>query len=38
MDCWEILGIKETQDEDRIRKAYLKMLPQFHPEENPVGF
>lgn len=38
MDCWEILGIKETQDEDRIRKAYLKMLPQFHPEENPEGF
>ena len=38
MSCWEILGIDETWQEDIIRKAYLKKLPQFHPEENPEGF
>ncbi|MCI8518567.1 MAG: tetratricopeptide repeat protein [Hungatella sp.] len=38
MNCWEILGIGKTGDEEIIRKAYLKLLPQFHPEENPEGF
>lgn len=38
MDCWEILGISKTQNGDDIRRAYLKKLPQFHPEENPEGF
>lgn len=38
MNCWEILGIKETQEEALIREAYLKKLPQVHPEEDPKGF
>ncbi|MCI8888806.1 MAG: tetratricopeptide repeat protein [Hungatella sp.] len=38
MDCWEILGIQQTDKEEEIRKAYLIKLPQFHPEENPEGF
>lgn len=38
MNCWEILGIRETDDEEVIRRTYLKLLPQFHPEENPEGF
>lgn len=38
MSCWEVLGIEETWQEEVIRKAYLKKLPQFHPEENPEGF
>ncbi len=38
MDCWEILGIRKTEDQEEIRKAYYKQLPHFHPEENPEGF
>lgn len=38
MDCWEILGIRKTDREEDIRRAYLKKLPEFHPEENPEGF
>ena len=38
MDCWEILEIRKTDDEEAVRKAYLKKLPGFHPEENPEGF
>lgn len=38
MNCWDILEIRETNDEETIRKAYLKKLPRFHPEENPEGF
>lgn len=38
MNCWEILGIKETEDELMIREAYRQKLPGFHPEEDPEGF
>ncbi len=38
MDCWEILGIRKTDREEDIRRAYLKKLPEFHPEEDPEGF
>lgn len=38
MNCWEILGIEETQEESLIREAYFKKLPQVHPEEDPEGF
>lgn len=36
--CWQILGIEENCDSDNIRKAYLSLLPQFHPETDPDGF
>ena len=38
MNCWDILEIRETNNEEAIRRAYLKKLPGFHPEENPEGF
>jgi tetratricopeptide (TPR) repeat protein len=38
MVCWEILGIKETTDSEKIRAAYLEKLPSVHPEEDPEGF
>lgn len=36
--CWQILGVEENCDSDNIRKAYLSLLPQFHPENDPDGF
>lgn len=36
--CWEILGIEPTADLERIRQAYLALLPSFHPESDPQGF
>lgn len=38
MNCWEILEITETGEEERIHEAYRRKLPGFHPEENPEGF
>lgn len=36
--CWEILGIEPTTDLERIRQAYLALLPSCHPENDPQGF
>ncbi|HCL8707698.1 J domain-containing protein, partial [Escherichia coli] len=30
-NCWKILDIEETTDVDIIRRAYLALLPSFHP-------
>ena len=38
MDYWQTLGIEPTKDEEEIRRAYLKQLPNFHPEDDPEGF
>lgn len=38
MDCWGFLGIRPTEDEGRIRHAYLEKLPGYHPEEDADGF
>ena len=38
MSCWEILGIAPTQDKKEIKKAYARLLKQYHPEENPEEF
>ncbi|MCI8660095.1 MAG: tetratricopeptide repeat protein [Lachnospiraceae bacterium] len=38
MDCWSFLEIRPTEDEGRIRHAYLEKLPGYHPEEDPDGF
>ncbi|QIK69395.1 J domain-containing protein [Erysipelothrix sp. HDW6C] len=38
MTIWEILEISETDDEHIIRKAYSKVVKQYHPEENPELF
>ena len=37
-DFWITLGIEPTKDEEIIRKAYLELLPNFHPEDDPEGF
>ena len=38
MNCWEVLGIEPTQNKKEIKKAYAKLLKQYHPEENPKEF
>ncbi|STJ45245.1 DnaJ-class chaperone [Escherichia coli] len=37
-NCWKILDIEETTDVDIIRRAYLALLPSFHPETRSAGF
>ena len=38
MNCWDILGIEPTSDKKEIKKAYARLLKQYHPEENPEEF
>ena len=38
MNAWEILGIEPTKDKKEIKKAYARLLKQYHPEENPEEF
>lgn len=38
MNVWEILGIEPTSDKKTIKRAYAKLLKQYHPEENPEKF
>lgn len=38
MNAWEILGIEPTSDIKTIKRAYAKLLKQYHPEENPEKF
>ena len=38
MNCWDILGIEPTKDKKEIKKAYARLLKQYHPEENPEEF
>lgn len=38
MNAWEILGIEPTSDKKTIKRAYAKLLEQYHPEENPEKF
>lgn len=38
MNVWEILGIEPTSDKKEIKKAYARLLKQYHPEENPEKF
>lgn len=38
MNEWEILGIEPTSDKKEIKKAYARLLKQYHPEENPEEF
>ena len=38
MNAWEILGIEPTKDKKEIKRAYAKLLKQYHPEENPEEF
>ena len=33
--CLETLGISESANEDEIKRAYLKLARQFHPDKNP---
>ena len=38
MNAWEVLGIEPTSDKKEIKKAYARLLKQYHPEENPEEF
>ena len=38
MNCWKVLGIEPTKDKKEIKKAYARLLKQYHPEENPEEF
>lgn len=38
MNAWEILRIEPTSDKKEIKKAYARLLKQYHPEENPEKF
>ena len=38
MNTWEVLGIEPTSDKKEIKKAYARLLKQYHPEENPEEF
>ena len=38
MNAWEILGIEPTSDKKAIKRAYAKLLKQYHTEENPEKF
>lgn len=38
MNAWKILGIEPTKDKKEIKKAYARLLKQYHPEENPEEF
>lgn len=38
MNAWEILGIEPTQNKRAIKKAYAKLIAQFHPEDHPEKF
>ncbi|MCL2421924.1 MAG: DnaJ domain-containing protein [Defluviitaleaceae bacterium] len=37
-NCWDVLGIAPTTDKRAIKKAYAKLLTQYHPEEHPEQF
>lgn len=38
MNAWKILRIEPTKDKKEIKRAYAKLLKQYHPEENPEEF
>ena len=38
MNAWELLEIEPTSDKKEIKKAYARLLKQYHPEENPEEF
>lgn len=38
MQVWNILGIEETDDTAKIKKAYAAKLKQHHPEDDPEGY
>lgn len=38
MSIWEMLEIEPTKDIKQIKRAYLKAVKQYHPEEQPEAF
>jgi hypothetical protein len=38
MNCWEILGIEQTNDKKTIKRAYTKLLKQTNPEDDAESF
>lgn len=37
-NCWKVLGIEKTKKIKVIKKAYAKLLKQYHPEDDPEKF
>ena len=37
-DIWNILGIEETSDTDKLKMAYRAKLSEHNPEDDPEGF
>ncbi|ANI31781.1 hypothetical protein PL78_18400 [Yersinia entomophaga] len=37
-NCWALLGVAPTEDQEIIQAAYRQRLPDFHPESDPEGF
>ena len=35
IDCYHILGIPVTADDDEIRKSYRRLAVVYHPDKNP---
>ncbi|MDR1605032.1 MAG: tetratricopeptide repeat protein [Gracilibacteraceae bacterium] len=38
MNMWKLLGIEATRDEELVRQAYRRRLPDFNPEDDQAGF
>lgn len=38
MNCWDILGIKPTDNLKEIKRAYATKSREVHPEEHPEEF
>ena len=38
MNIWNVLGIKETEDKNEIKKAYRSKLRQINPEDEQEKF
>lgn len=34
-NCYEVLGVGGTADEGELKRAYLRLAAQYHPDRNP---
>ena len=38
MDCFRVLEIEQTKEEEKLKQAYLQKLKVTNPEDDPEGF